>query len=117
MCPSNILYIDKSFIDGSGLYSKINLRKGNCVGLLARIYGNSEFDDLPFGRFINHSNESNLDLKLTIDNTNKIIFVLGIAKKDIKKGTELTADYNSKYAPKPNFLNTNTFNFDSYFYD
>ena len=115
MCYSNILYRDKSFIDGYGLYSKINLRKGNCIGLLARVYSDTKFNDLPFGRFINHSNDCNLDLKLTIDNTNKIIFVLGIAKEDIKRGIELTVDYNSEYAPKPNFLNKNSFNFDSYF--
>jgi len=116
MCRLNILYIDKSFIDGSGLFSKINLRKGNCVGLLARVYGDSKFDDFPFGKYINHSNYCNLDLKITIDNTNKIIYVLGIAREDIERGTELTADYNSKYAPKPNFLNKNLFNFNSYFF-
>jgi hypothetical protein len=54
MCRSNILYRDKSLIEGYGLYSKINLKKGTCVGLLARVYGNSNFDDLPHGRFINH---------------------------------------------------------------
>lgn len=115
MCRSNILYRDKSFIDGHGLFSKVILKKGTCIGLLARVYSDSNFDDLPFGRFINHSNNCNINLKLTIDNTNKIIFVLGIAKEDIKRGTELTVDYNSKYAPKPNFLNKDLFNFNLYF--
>ena len=115
MCRSNILYRHQSSIDGYGLYSNINLKKGTCIGVLARVYGDSKFDDLPHGRFINHSNNCNLDLGIIINNTNKIIYVLGIAKEDIKKGTELTADYNSKYAPKPNFLNKNSFNFNSFF--
>ena len=115
MCRSNILYRDKSLIEGYGLYSNINLKKGTCVGVLARVYGDSKFDDLPHGRFINHSTNCNLDLKITIDEKKKIIYVLGVANENINVGTELTADYHSKYAPKPNFVNKNSYNFNKYF--
>ena len=115
MCYSNILYHDISSIEGNGLFSKINIKKGTCIGLLARVYGDAKFDDIPYGIYINHSQNCNINLKITIDKKKRIIYVIGIAKDYIRSGEELTADYNSKYAPKPNFLNENSFNFDSYF--
>jgi SET domain-containing protein len=111
MCYSNVLYIDNSDIEGSGLFSKKNINKGECVGLLARVYGDDMFDDQPYGRYINHADESNLDLKIVRDKLNKIIYVLGIANKYITKGEELTANYLDKYAPKPNFKTDKSYKF------
>lgn len=111
MCKTNILYIDNSEIEGKGLFANSDLDVGECVGLLARVLGDSNFNDKPFGRYINHSENPNLDLKITCDKKNNIIYVLGIANKYIKKGVELTANYNDKFAPKPNFINTNSYNF------
>jgi SET domain-containing protein len=112
MCYSNILYIDNSEIEGSGLFSKKNINRGECVGLLARVYGDDMFDDQPYGRYINHSSKSNLDLKIVKDKLNRIIYVLGIANKYISKGEELTANYLDKYAPKPNFKTDKSYKFE-----
>jgi len=112
MCKLNLLYKDKSYIEGNGLFCKESLQIGDCIGLLARVYGDDNFDDKPFGRNINHSNNSNIDLKLIKDRDNQIIYVLGIANKYINKGEELTANYNHTNAPKPNFINRKSFNFD-----
>ena len=111
MCKINILYIDNSQIEGKGLFCKKSLSVGECVGVLARVYGDDKFDDKPYGRFINHSEDNNLDLKIVKDKTNRIIYVLGIANKYISKGEELTANYTDKNAPKPNFITNESFGF------
>jgi SET domain-containing protein len=112
MCRSNILYIDKSNIEGRGLFCKKDLKIGECVGLLARVYGDDKFDDKPFGRYINHFEDSNLDLKIVSNLENRIIYVLGVANKYISKGNELTANYKDKNAPKPNFITNRSYNFE-----
>ena len=111
MCYLNILYISHSEIEGKGLFCKKSLSVGDCVGLLARVYGDDKFDDKPYGRFINHSEENNLDLKIVKDKMNRIIYVLGIANKYIYKGEELTANYTDKNAPKPNFITNESYGF------
>jgi len=112
MCKVNILYIDDSNVQGKGLFCKKPLKKGTCVGLLAKVYGDDNFDDKPFGRFINHSDDFNLDLKVIRDVQNKIIYVLGISNRYIKNGKELTANYLDRYAPKPNFITKRSYRFD-----
>jgi len=111
MCKINILYIDNSNIEGKGLFCKESISIGECVGLLARVYGDNKFDDKPHGRFINHSEDNNLDLKIIKDKKNRIIYVLGIANRYIPKGEELTANYKDKNAPKPNFISNESYNF------
>ena len=117
MCRSNILYIDKSKIEGKGLFSKVDVASGECVGLLARVYGDNQFNDKPFGRYINHLEKCNLDLKITKDKKNKVIYVLGVANRDIPKGTELTANYYHENAPKPNFKTTKSYEFNTKLYE
>ena len=112
MCKTNILVIKKSLIEGKGLFCKYDLKKNDCIGLLAKVYGDDYFDDDPFGRYINHSNKNNIDLKLVRDQEKRIIYVLGIANKYIPKNEELTANYNDSNAPKPNFITERSFNFD-----
>jgi hypothetical protein len=116
MCKINILYIDNSEIEGKGLFCKQSVSVGECVGVLARVYGDDKFDDKPHGRFINHSEDNNLDLKTVKDKTNRIIYVLGIANKYIPKGNELTANYTDRNAPKPNFITNESFGFFERFY-
>lgn len=111
MCKTNILYIDNSNIEGKGLFCKQSVSLGECIGLLARVYGDANFDDKPYGRFINHSEDNNLDLKIVKDKTNRIIYVLGVANKYIFKGEELTANYTDTNAPKPNFITNKSYNF------
>lgn len=111
MCKINILYIDNSQIEGKGLFCKKSLSVGECVGVLARVYGDDKFDDKPHGRFINHSEDNNLDLKIIKDYKNRIIYVLGISNKYIYKGEELTANYTDINAPKPNFITNESFGF------
>ena len=111
MCKTNILYIDISPIEGKGLFCKKDINIGECVGCLARVYGDSKFDDKPYGRFINHSEENNLNLHIVRDKKNRVIYVLGIANKYIPKGNELTANYTDKNAPKPNFISNESYEF------
>ena len=93
-------------------FCKKSLKKGTCVGLLAKVYGDDNFDDKPFGRFINHSKDYNLDLKVIRDVENKIIYVIGISNRYIKTGKELTANYLDRYAPKPNFITRRSYRFE-----
>jgi len=116
MCKINILYIDNSQIEGKGLFCKQTVSVGECVGVLARVYGDDKFDDLPHGRFINHSEDNNLNLKTVKDHKNRIIYVLGIANKYIPKGNELTANYTDRNAPKPNFITNESYGFFERFY-
>jgi SET domain-containing protein len=111
MCKTNIFYVDKSKIEGKGLFTKKSLKAGVCAGLLARVYGVDKFNDKPHGIYINHSKDNNLDLSITVDKENEIIYILGIANRDIPANTELTANYYSKYAPTPNFINTKKYPF------
>lgn len=112
MCKTNILYVDKSKIEGNGLFSKINLNKNTCIGLLAVVYGDDEFDDKPYGNFINHSKNNNITLELVVDKKKEIIYVIGKTNKYINKGEELTANYYDKNAPKPNYKTNESFEFD-----
>jgi len=109
MCRTNILFINESNIHGNGLFCKINLNKGDCIGLLARVYGKDNFDDKPYGNYINHSKENNIKLDIINDVSNSVVYVIGKANKYIKAGEELTANYLDKYAPRPNFINKNKF--------
>ena len=106
---SNELYTDKSSIQGNGLFTKKNLNKGDSIGLLSTIISKNKFIDSN-GHYINHSNNNNVDLNIKVDN-NKI-YVYGHANKYIVKNTELTANYNHIYAPKPNFINNDMFDYD-----
>ena len=45
MCKTNILYIDDSEIEGKGLFASGDLDVGECVGLLARVLGDSNFNE------------------------------------------------------------------------
>jgi hypothetical protein len=112
MCKTNIFYVTKSKIEGKGLFTNVDLKEGECAGLLARVYGVNKFNDKPHGIFINHSNNSNLDLDITVDKKNRVIYILGIANRNIPEGTELTANYHSEYAPTPNFVNDKDYPFD-----
>ena len=111
MCLTNILYKGNSKIHGTGLFSKKDINIGDCIGLLAKVYDDYTFDDEPYGRYINHSTDNNINLKINVYKINKIIYVLGIANTYIPKGYELTANYNDKFAPKPNFINKKPYNF------
>lgn len=113
MCKTNILFIKKSKIEGKGLFCKNDLMKNDCIGLLAKVYGDDNFDDEPYGRYINHSYKNNIDLKLIKDKEKRVIYVLGIANKYIPKNEELLANYNHSNAPKPNFITERSFNFDN----
>jgi hypothetical protein len=112
MCRSNIFYVDDSGIEGKGLFTKIALKRGECAGLLARVYGVANFNDKPFGIYINHSKDYNLDLNVSIDKKNKVIYILGVANRDIPENTELSANYRHKFAPTPNFINGKEYPFD-----
>ena len=113
-CRTNIFYVDKSKIEGKGLFTNTPLDAGSCAGLLARVYGVDKFNDKPYGIYINHSSDNNVDLTITVDKQKRIIYVLAITNRYIPKGTELTANYNDKYAPTPNFINKNKYPFDEF---
>jgi hypothetical protein len=112
MCKTNIFYVTKSKIEGKGLFTKVSLKKGECAGLLAKVYGVSNFNDKPHGIYINHSDDNNLNLKITVDKKNSVIYILGVANRYIPENTELSANYHSEYAPTPNFINNKDYPFD-----
>jgi hypothetical protein len=114
MCKTNIFYVTKSKIEGKGLFTKVALEAGTCAGLLAKVHGVNNFNDKPYGIFINHSSDYNLDLDITVDKEKKIIYVRGISNRYIPANTELTANYHDKYAPTPNFINNKNYPFEKF---
>ena len=114
MCRTNIFYVNKSKIEGKGLFTNTPLDAGSCAGILARVYGEDNFNDKPHGIYINHSSDNNVDLTITVDKQKRIIYVLAITNRYIPKDTELTANYHSKYAPTPNFINKKKYPFDEF---
>jgi hypothetical protein len=107
---SNNLYVDTSLIQGDGLFTNIDLQTNDSIGILSEVYSKNKFKD-GNGRYINHSKNNNIDLYIKVNKEDRIINVYGKANRFIKRGSELTANYDDKYAPKPNFINRNNFDF------
>jgi hypothetical protein len=84
-----------------GLCANKEFSKGESIGHLSTILSTDRYEDTKYGQFINHADENNVDL-YGIEYNGRID-VYGYANKKIGEGEELTADYNSEYAPTPNF--------------
>jgi SET domain-containing protein len=83
------LTIKESNIDGLGLFTTKDLGEGENLGI-SHIY-HRKFEGgirTPLGGFINHSENSNVVLKMLRDG-----FTHMITKKEIKAGEELTCTY------------------------
>jgi SET domain-containing protein len=93
-CPSRI--------HGRGLCAARPLKKGQSIGLLATIFDETTFENTDMGRYVNHSETPNVDL-VPLKYT-KRTDVYGYTNKNIRAGEELLVDYQSKWAPKPNFM-------------
>jgi hypothetical protein len=116
---SNKLYVDNSTVQGLGLFTNHDLYPNDPIGLLSVVYSKNKFQDYN-GRYINHSNDNNIDLYIEVkkiddgvsgQSAQPIIYVYGKSNRYIKRRSELFADYNHKFAPKPNFLNKNNYDF------
>ena len=102
---NNSLKVCSSSIHDEGLCAGKNIYKDESIGHISRIYSGIDFNDTSFGKFLNHSQKPNIEfLPLYRDG---YIDIYGYAIKDIDQDTELTADYTSKWSPKPNFVDTN----------
>lgn len=94
---------DISPIAGKGIFAKKDIPKDNTIGLAIikkRNTGipNKDYKRKKLGKYVNHSPKPNLKLKKKI---NKIYY---ISKKKIKKGEELTINYNNfDFEGKRNF--------------
>lgn len=81
-------YIDKSQIDGEGVFAKENLRKGETIGLLHVVNKLGEkYHYTELGRKHNHSKNPTCH-NVFVDNKRFLV-----ASKDLRKGEELTTDY------------------------
>jgi SET domain len=87
------LYIDKSDIEGQGLFTTIKILENEILGT-SHIKLGDELLRLPLGGFINHADNPNCKL-ITIkeSKTNSQKFYL-TSIQDINPNQELTIDYN-----------------------
>lgn len=89
---SSQLYTDNSDIHGKGLFTKTNIPKGSRILLVADFnkYSTDPKNVItPLGKFINHINSANTEVKLI--NNFGYLFSLN----DIAAGEELTVDYKT----------------------
>ena len=82
------VYHDKSHIHGIGVFTPMNLKAGDVIGVSHAYYDG--FWYMTTHGYYNHSESSNCIIE-TRDNINLII-----AKVDIMRGEELTADYREQ---------------------
>ena len=88
------VYHNKSHIHGIGVFTSMNLKVGDVVGVSHAYYDG--FWYMTTHGYYNHSENPNCIVE-TKDNINLII-----ADRDIKKGEELSADYRKQlYLEQP----------------
>jgi len=91
------LTIQKSGIDGLGLFAKEGIAQGTNLGM-THLKLNGNLFRTPLGGFINHSDDANVvKVELLMTNETKIKFNYKkwnlVTLRDIKKGEELTVRY------------------------
>ena len=91
------LTIQKSGIDGLGLFAKEGIAQGTNLGM-THLKLNENLFRTPLGGFINHSDDANVvKVELLMTNETKIKFNYKkwnlVTLRDIKKGEELTVRY------------------------
>jgi len=81
-------YVDKSDIQGHGVFAKDDMKKNDIVGLLHVIKKlGSDYDFTELGRMHNHSD--NPTCHNLLKNNKRYL----VASKDLRRGEELTTDY------------------------
>ena len=92
--PEN-LKIDKSKIDGHGIFARTNIKKGIDLGSthikVPMIFG---YVRTPLGGFVNHSKSNNCKLFVKESWDDYIIYNL-LTIKNIKKNQEILLDYDN----------------------
>tara|TARA_R100001591_G_scaffold62109_1_gene71556 strand:+ start:4159 stop:4509 length:351 start_codon:yes stop_codon:yes gene_type:complete len=98
------LHIGNSKIEGNGLFTKINLKKGEELGITHIRYNSDDFHSnyirTPLGGFVNHHEIANCELYECG------AYLRMKTSKDIKEGEELTLSYNL-YDPCKNYVEAN----------
>ena len=90
----NEVYIQKSSIDGHGIFAKQNIKKDTDLGSThIKVPMIFNYIRTPLGGFINHSDTPNCFLECTQDWDDYFVFNI-ITKRLIKKNEELLLDYN-----------------------
>ena len=86
------LYIGNSNIEGNGLFTKIELKEGEELGITHIRYNSDDFHSnyirTPLGGFVNHSTTPNCKTFYE----GRLISIITIT--DIKAGDEITLKYN-----------------------
>ena len=91
----NEVYIQKSSIDGHGIFAKQNIKKDTDLGSThIKVPMIFNYIRTPLGGFINHSDKPNCFLECTQDWDDYFVFNI-ITKRLIKKNEELLLDYNT----------------------
>ena len=89
------LYIDNSVIEGNGLFTKKELKKGEELGITHIRYNSEDFHSnyirTPLGGFINHSDDANCEL---MDKDEDYHYKVIKTKRKIEAGEELTLKYS-----------------------
>jgi len=88
------LFVHKSAIHGKGLFTKVQIKKGTKMCVVADLnkYSNGENIMTDLGSLINHS-KKNANCEFFEDN-DSVGFVFLKPIRDIVKGEELTINYN-----------------------
>ena len=91
------LTIQKSGINGLGLFAKEGIAQGTNLGM-SHLKLNGNMVRTPLGGFINHSDDANVvkvELRMTYENGIKVNYKKWnlVPLRDIKKGEELTVRY------------------------
>jgi len=87
------LFVNKSNIHGSGLFTKVPVQKGTQMCMVADLNKYSEGDSIMtrLGSLINH-NRKNANCEFFEYDDNGLVFLRSV--RDIIKGEELTINYN-----------------------
>ena len=98
------LYIGNSKIEGNGLFTYIELKKSEELGISHIRYNSDDFHSnyirTPLGGFVNHNTQANCELYECG------AYLRMKTSKHIKEGEELTLTYNL-YDPCKNYVDAN----------
>ena len=101
----NTCKVCASTIHNEGLCAGRPIQQGESIGVVTTLLSPIEFRDSELGKYMNHlSEKNNIDFYPLF--YEQRIDIYGYANREIDENEELTGDYTSTYAPKPNFIDT-----------
>lgn len=93
-------------VGGVGLFTRVPLAKGACLGRTVRVYSPRYFNDWPIIARINHHDPpaANVDFRAVAHDG--MVHLFAFTTRDVAADEELLADYHSERCPRPNFIET-----------